>query len=171
MCESILNSSLNMLLVPASATCLAAHSTCAAFNYSLQRVQVMTNIGLPVHGTLLRLTGHRWQFLCWMFGADIIYIIKWLVNRKLTTELHTKCGDNAARGLGWATLAPGDVYRCSAYCLTILTSMYTIKIQIIQRKRQPRIFNRINHGIMGTGIPAGGLLWYRKWVPQQLLEM
>ena len=32
-------------------------------------------------------------------------------------------------------------------------------------------FYPITHGIMGTGIPAGGLLRYRKWVPQQLLEM
>ena len=29
----------------------------------------------------------------------------------------------------------------------------------------------LGHGIMGTGIPEGGLLRYRKWVPQQLLEM
>ena len=26
----------------------------------------------------------------------------------------------------------------------------------------------MHHGIMGTGIPDGGLLRYRKWVPQQL---
>ena len=32
-------------------------------------------------------------------------------------------------------------------------------------------FHIYDHGIMGTGIPEGGLLRYRKWVPQQLLEM
>ena len=30
---------------------------------------------------------------------------------------------------------------------------------------------RFMHGIMGTGIPAEGLLRYRKWVPQQLGDM
>ena len=45
--------------------------------------------------------------------------------------------------------------------------------KISKKNRQKGVILRVSkeskgHGIMGTGIPAGGLLRYRKWVPQQL---
>ena len=65
---------------------------------------------------------------------------------------------------GWRYEWRGNsVLGCSIIPAPAIIIMLLIKSH---QCRQIRV--TLDHGIMGTGIPAGGLLRYRKWVPQQL---
>ena len=68
----------------------------------------------------------------------------------------------------WATVA--NIYRSTIYDQDNLVSEgvslgRSILYSVVSRGI---IFQRLIHRIMGRRFPDGGLLWYRKWVPQQL---
>ena len=86
---------------------------------------------------------------------SLLWYESYYYGRRVTTRQNISCGlrfrltktqgiinvSPVAETLDWRRRLPGNHSQCNIY---------------------------LTHGIMGTGIPAEGLLRYRKWVPQQL---